>query len=162
MGLPFNFAGLLEYSNLQKVVGRFSHARTSTPGARATTNLYQKLNSLFGSGLFDSSLLARTELLKGSKGPFSLRDFNLVNILSQQKSNVNKTRLAFSLSQAFRLFKAEGKDLAVFKCTHFISVYAVSRVVTHIWAAPPPAPPPLLCLYTKIKYFLEHTLSFRK
>ena len=98
MGLPFNFAGLLEYSNLQKVVGHFSHARTSTPGARATTNLYQKLNSLFGSGLFDSSLLARTELLKGSKGPFSLRDFNLVNILSQQKSNVNKTRLAFSLS----------------------------------------------------------------
>ena len=86
---------------------RSTHARTPTLGAHATMDLYQKLNSLFGSELLDNSLRVRTELLKGSRGSFSLRDFNLVNSLGHQKSKVNKTPLAVNLSSTFLLFKVE-------------------------------------------------------
>jgi hypothetical protein len=80
-----NFAGLLEYSNLQKVVGNSVHTRLPFLGARATTDLYQKLNSPFGIELLDNSLRIRTELLKGNRITFSLRDFNAINSLAHQK-----------------------------------------------------------------------------
>ena len=69
-GYRLNFAGLLEYSNLQKVVGNSVHTRLPSLGAHATMDLYQKLNSLFGTELLDNSLRLRTELLKGNRiGP---------------------------------------------------------------------------------------------
>ena len=70
-------------------------------------DLYQKLNSLFGSELLDNSLRIRTELLKGNRGSFSLRDFSLVDSLGHQKSKSNKTPLAANLSSTFLLFKIE-------------------------------------------------------
>ena len=103
-----NFAGLLEYSNLQKVVGNSVHTRLPFLGARATTDLYQKLNSPFGIELLDNSLRIRTELLKGNRITFSLRDFNAINSLAHQKrAEVSKAPLASNLAPTFLLFKIE-------------------------------------------------------
>ena len=139
-----NFAGLLEYSNLQKVVGRSSHARTPTLGAHATMDLYQKLNSLFGSELLDNSLRVRTELLKGSRGSFSLRDFNLVNSLSHQKSEANKTPLAVNLSSTFLLFKIEETTKRIVTASKgvvvpdspLIKAHITGCDVIHSWTVP--------------------------
>lgn len=103
-----NFAGLLEYSNLQKVVGNSVHTRLPSLGAHATMDLYQKLNSLFGTELLDNSLRIRTELLKGNRSSFSLRDFNLINSLAHQKrAEINKAPLAINLTSIFLRFKIE-------------------------------------------------------
>ena len=139
-----NFAGLLEYANLQKVVRQSSHARTPTLGAHATMDLYQKLNSLFGSELLDNSLRVRTELLKGSRGSFSLRDFNLVNSLSHQKSEANKTPLAVNLSSTFLLFKIEETTKRIVTASKgvvvpdspLIKAHITGCDVIHSWTVP--------------------------
>lgn len=128
-----NFAGLLEYSNLQKVVGTSTHVRLPSLGAHATMDLYQKLNSLFGSELLDNSLRIRTELLKGNRSSFSLRDYNLVNSLAYQKNNsINRTPLASNLSSTFLLFKIEETTKRIITASKGVIVPDSPLIKAHI------------------------------
>jgi heme/copper-type cytochrome/quinol oxidase subunit 2 len=128
-----NFAGLLEYSNLQKVIGRSTYSRLPTLGAHATMDLYQKLNSIFGSELLDNSLRVRTELLKGNRGSYSLRDFNLVNSLaSSNKKNINQTPLATNLTSTFLLFKIEETTKRIITATKGVIVPDSPLIKAHI------------------------------
>lgn len=127
-----NFAGLLEYSNLQKVVGSSVYTRLPTLGAHSTMDLYQKLNSIFGSELLDNSLRVRTELLKGSRSSYSLRDFNLVNSLSTQENLLNKTPLAANLTSTFLLFKIEETTKRIITATKGVIVPDSPLIKAHI------------------------------
>jgi len=140
-----NFAGLLEYSNLQKVVGNSVHTRLPSLGAHATMDLYQKLNSLFGTELLDNSLRIRTELLKGNRSSFSLRDFNLINSLAhQKKAEVNKAPLASNLASTFLLFKIEETTKRIITATKgvivpdspLIKAHITGCDVIHSWTVP--------------------------
>ena len=128
-----NFAGLLEYSNLQKVVGNSVHTRLPSLGAHATMDLYQKLNSLFGTELLDNSLRIRTELLKGNRSSFSLRDFNLINSLAHQKrAEVNKSPLAINLTSIFLRFKIEETTKRIITATKGVIVPDSPLIKAHI------------------------------
>lgn len=127
-----NFAGLLEYSNLQRVVGVSSHARLPTLGAHATMDLYQKLNSIFGSELLDNSLRIRTELMKGTRATYSIRDYNLVNSLITQKTVYNKTPLAANVSSNFLTFKIEETAKRILTATKGVIVPDSPLVKAHI------------------------------
>jgi hypothetical protein len=128
-----NFAGLLEYSNLQKVIGNSVHTRLPSLGAHATVDLYQKLNSLFGIELLDNSLRIRTELLKGSRSSFSLRDYNLVNSLSLQRGvPSSKVPLASNLSSTFLLFKIEETTKRIITATKGVIVPDSPLIKAHI------------------------------
>ena len=140
-----NFAGLLEYSNLQKVVGNSVHTRLPSLGAHATLDLYQKLNSLFGTELLDNSLGIRTELLKGNRSSFSLRDFNLINSPAHQKrAEANKALLASNLTSTFLLFKIEETTKRAITPTKgvivpdspLIKAYITGCDVIHSWTVP--------------------------
>ena len=96
-------------------------------------DLYQKLNSLFGSELLDNSLRIRTELLKGSRSSFSLRDYNLVNSLAYQKNNnINRTPLASNLSSTFLLFKIEETTKRIITASKGVIVPDSPLIKAHI------------------------------
>jgi len=92
-GYRLNFAGLLEYSNLQKVAGNSVHTRLPSLGAHTTVDFYQKLNSLFVTEFLNNGLRIRTEPLKGNGSGFSLREFNFLNNLAHQKKLRSVRRL---------------------------------------------------------------------
>jgi len=128
-----NFAGLLEYSNLQRVVGSSTYTRLPSVGAHATMDLYQKLNSIFGAELLDNNLRVRTELMKGNRGSYSLRDFNLVESLFTQKSaSVNKAPLATNLASTFLLFKVEETTKRIVTATKGVIVPDSPLIKAHI------------------------------
>jgi heme/copper-type cytochrome/quinol oxidase subunit 2 len=96
-------------------------------------DLYQKLNSIFGSELLDNSLRVRTELLKGNRGSYSLRDFNLVNSLaSSNKKNINQTPLATNLTSTFLLFKIEETTKRIITATKGVIVPDSPLIKAHI------------------------------
>jgi hypothetical protein len=124
---------LLEYSNLQKAVGNSVHTRLPSLGAHGGVGLYQKLNSLFGTELLDNSLRIRTELLKGNRGRFSLRDFNLINSLAHQKrAEVNKAPLAINLTSIFLRFKIEETTKRIITATKGVIVPDSPLIKAHI------------------------------
>jgi hypothetical protein len=133
-----NFAGLLEYSILQKVAGNSVHTRLPSLGAHATVDFYQKLNSLFVTEFLGNGLLIRTELLKGNGSGFSLREFNFLDNLARQKRvEVSKAPFASNLASTFLLFKTEETN---------------KRVITATWSDV------IRGLYSKIRTFLDITL----
>lgn len=95
-------------------------------------DLYQKLNSIFGSELLDNSLRVRTELLKGSRNSYSLRDFNLVNSLSTQENLLNKAPLAANLTSTFLLFKIEETTKRIITATKGVIVPDSPLIKAHI------------------------------
>ena len=108
-------------------------------------DLYQKLNSLFGTELLDNSLRIRTELLKGNRSSFSLRDFNLINSLAHQKrAEVNKSPLASNLASTFLLFKIEETTKRIITATKgvivpdspLIKAHITGCDVIHSWTVP--------------------------
>lgn len=117
---------------MQKVIGKATYSRLPTLGANATMDLYQKLNSIFGSELLDNSLRVRTELLKGNRSSYSLRDFNLVNSLSSQKNDFNKAPLATNLSSTFLLFKIEETTKRIITATKGVIVPDSPLIKAHI------------------------------
>jgi len=95
-------------------------------------DLYQKLNSIFGSELLDNSLRIRTELMKGTRATYSIRDYNLVNSLITQKTVYNKTPLAANVSSNFLTFKIEETAKRILTATKGVIVPDSPLVKAHI------------------------------
>ena len=88
---------------------------------------------LFGTELLDNSLRIRTELLKGNRSSFSLRDFNLINSLAHQKrAEVNKAPLASNLTSTFLLFKIEETTKRIITATKGVIVPDSPLIKAHI------------------------------
>jgi heme/copper-type cytochrome/quinol oxidase subunit 2 len=127
-----NFAGLLEYSSLRRVVSDSTHVKPFQVNSYQANTLYQKLNAVLGSELLDNSLRIRTELLKGTRPMNSLRDFNLASSMLSSLKNVNKTPLLANFSSTFLFYKIEESTKRAVTATKSIILPDAPLVKAHV------------------------------
>ena len=139
-----NFAGILEYSNLQKVVGHNTHIRTYSFRAFESVALYKKLNAILGSELLDKSVRIRAELLKGAGNKATLRDYLFTSSVSSSLAGYNKAPVAANLTSTFLFYKVEettkriitASKSVVLPDSPLVKAHITGCDVIHSWTIP--------------------------